>query len=86
MALKSCQSINAGLPRYEYKAPKGQTIGDLLPAMENMSETHNEAVDQLEKAIRSEAKTMTAINGISAFMCLLGLTAQIADYKKNKKR
>ena len=85
MAFQSCQSISIELPRYVYKAPKGQTIGDLLKAMENMSKTHNEAVDQLEKSIRSEAKTMAAINGISAFLCLLGLSAQIADYRQNKK-
>ena len=85
MGCQSWRSTGTELPRYVYKAPKGQTIGDLLEAMENMSKTHNEAVDQLEKSIRSEAKTMAAINGISAFLCLLGLYAQIANYRQHKK-
>lgn len=84
MGCQSYQSVNTELPRYVYKAPKGQTIGDLLEAMENMSKTHNEAVDELEKAIRSEAKTMTGINFTSAFLCFLGLFAQTRDLIRKK--
>ena len=86
MGCQSWRSTGTELPRYVYKAPKGQTIGDLLEAMENMSKTHNEAVDQLEKAIRSKAWTMTVINFLSAFLCTMGLCAQISEIRGCKTR
>jgi len=89
MAWQSFKSISTELPRYDYKASETAKISvgskNLPSVMEELTKTHNLAVTELEDSIRNEAKTMTAINGISAFLCLLGLSAQIADYRQNKK-
>ena len=90
MAWQSFQSASTELPRYEYKASETATISigskNLPSVMEELANAHNAAVTELEDSIRNEAKTMTAINGISAILCLLWLFAQIADYKLNQKR
>lgn len=89
MGYQSYQSVNIELPRYNYEAPKGASVGtkhiNLFKEVEKIKKTLNSNADQLEKAIRSEAKTMTVINGVSAFLCFLGLLAQITDrIHKNK--
>ena len=74
-------SVNTELPRYPFEPPTGNTIS--LGNGANIGkaiETLNETVAKLEESIVSKAKTMTLINFVSAFMCLFGLFAQIAEY------
>lgn len=88
MGCISYQSANTELPRYYYEAPtNAKWLMDninLPSVMEGIAKTHNTAVEKLEKSIRSEAKTMTAINFVSAFLCFLGLFAQIRDHLQKK--
>jgi len=74
-------SVDTKLPRYVYEAPEIVRVAvlkeNILEVMENISRTHNTVVENLEKSIQGEAKTMLAINSVSAFLCLLGLLAQI---------
>lgn len=81
MGYLSYQSVDTKLPRYVYEAPETVRVAvlkeNILEVMENISRTHNTVVENLEKSIQGEAKTMLAINIVSAFLCLLGLLAQI---------
>ena len=90
MGYQSLMSVNTELPRYSYEAPKNITISiaakNIPEVLENITKTHNAAVTKLEKSIISEAKTMTSINFVSAFMCFLGLLAQIADGRQKNIR
>ena len=87
MGCQSYMSINTELPRYPFEPATGNSIS--LGNGANIGEaikTLNEAVAKLEESIVSEAKTMTLINFVSAFMCFLGLLAQITDnLHKNTK-
>ena len=73
-------SVNTQLPRYPFKPPTGNTVS--LGKDANIGkaiETLNDTVGRLEESVVSEAITMTTINFASAFMCVLGLIAQISD-------
>ncbi|MFH1372125.1 MAG: hypothetical protein ABII09_12685 [Planctomycetota bacterium] len=77
MGYQSYMSVNTKLPRYSFEPAAGNSIS--LGNGANIGDaikTLNETVAKLEESIVSEAKTMTAINFISAFLCLLGLYAQ----------
>lgn len=86
MGYQSCLSINTELPRYHFEAPTNATITIAGQNMPEAIETLDKIVSKIEKSIVSEAKTMTAINFASAFLCFLGLFAQITDnlYKNTK--
>ena len=80
-------SVNTELPRYPFEPPTGNTfsLGNGADVGEAIK-TLNKTVTKLEESIVSEAKTMTLINFVSAFMCFLGLLAQITDnLHKNTK-
>ncbi len=88
MAYLSYQSVDTKLHRYSFVAPQGVVLGaiverygtketvNLFEEFENLTSTHNKNVYELEKSIQREALTMTVLNGLSAFFCLLGLFAQ----------
>ena len=101
MAYLSYQSVDTKLHRYSFVAPQSVVLGaiverygtketvNLFEEFENLTSTHNKNVYELEKSIQREALTMTVLNGLSAFFCLLGLFAQnwvtaIEALKKNQ--
>ncbi len=86
MGCLSYQSVNIKLPRYVCPETGG-TSGifgelDIGVEMKKIGQSHNTTVEKLEKSIRSEARTMTVINFISALLCISAIIAHNVDHRK----
>ena len=77
MGLLSCLSINIKLPRYVCIETEGGSIKilrlDVAAEIKKIGESYNATVEELEKSIRINAVTMTAVNCASAFLCIMGV-------------
>ena len=87
MGCLSYQSVNTELPRYDCNNTGGASVSlgsmNIEETMRGIAQSHNMAVEKLEKSIRSEARTMTVVNFISAFLCILGFLAQNEYFRNN---
>jgi len=64
-----------------YMQASGITLEDLFNSLGN---TYNSNVVALEKSIQDSAKTTLSIDLLSFFAALLGLIAQITEYRRKK--
>ena len=85
MGLLSGLSINIKLPCYVCPDTGGAsgTFGELNIGVEmkKIEQSYNTTVEKLEKSIRINAITMTAVNCASAFLCIMGLVVD----RRNKR-
>lgn len=90
LAIDSYQASKTQLERFNVDFPTWGTVQimgiDLPKLLKDQSVANNKNVDALEQSIRDTAKLTLGLNILSAFMALMGLSAQIGVYRYEQRK